>query len=268
MIGTVKILAISEDTEVRNLILSSLEFEGHKAICVTSPHEALQLLRRGLVADIRLIHAAKNRSKNLSSPRRFCKTSAAKNCASSPNGEIRQRQNQRFIGWPEGKCEPEYTNRTACVALWIRQTRQLTILRDLQRFRLVWKLHPCDGNESKGLLALPAGLNAPHRPLGLIFPNMISRADPSAVRFERGGRVGVFYVQSLGNARVYRKPSFVRSPEELARLCLRDVAFTSWRGVYERDQRIDYAYFPTTSVVSTQRAMVRQLKWFSQEMTE
>jgi hypothetical protein len=179
MIGAVIILAISEDTDVRNLILSFLEFEGHKAICVTSPHEKLQLLRRGLVADVLLIHAAKNRSKDLSSPRRFCKTSAAKNCASSPSREIRQRQNQRFIEWTEGKCEPVYTNRTACVALWRRQTRQPTILRDLQPFRLVWKLHPCDGNESKGLLALPgyraalnnplckpAGLNAPHTTIG------------------------------------------------------------------------------------------------------
>jgi hypothetical protein len=146
---------------------------------VTSPLEALQLLHRGLVADILLIHTAKNRSKDVSSPRRFCKTSAAKNCASSPSREIRHRKNQRFIGWTEGKCEPVYTNRTACVALWTRRTRQPTILRDLQPFRLVWKLHPCDGNESQGLLALPgyraalnnplckpAGLNAPHTTIG------------------------------------------------------------------------------------------------------
>jgi CheY-like chemotaxis protein len=218
MIGTVKILAISEDTDVRNLILSSLEFAGHKALCVTSPHEALQLLRRGLVADILLIHAAKNRSKDLSSPRRFRKTSAGKNCASSPSREIRQRQNQRFIGWTEGECEPVYTNRTACVALWTRQTRQPAILRDLQPFRLVWKLHPCDGNESMGLLAVPgyqavlskpAGLNEPHTITGPDFSKkMIFRAAPLAVRSERGGRVGVFYVQSLGIARVHRKPSF------------------------------------------------------------
>jgi hypothetical protein len=30
MIGAVKILAGSEDTDVRNLILGSLEFEGHR----------------------------------------------------------------------------------------------------------------------------------------------------------------------------------------------------------------------------------------------
>jgi hypothetical protein len=205
MIGTLKILAISEDIDVRNLILSSLEFEGHKAICVTSPHEALQLLRRELLADILLIHAAKNRSKELSLSRRFCKKSAGKNCASSPSREIRQRQNRRFLGCTEGTCEPMYTNQTACVALWTRHRRQPAILRDLQLLRLVWKLHPCDGNESKGLLALPgyrtaldnplckpARLNASHTTIGTgpDFPKMIFRAAPSAVRFERGGRVG------------------------------------------------------------------------------
>jgi transcriptional regulator with PAS, ATPase and Fis domain len=64
MIGAVKILAISDDTEVCNLILSSLEAEGHQAICVTSPLEALQLLHRGLRANFLLIHTAKNRSKD------------------------------------------------------------------------------------------------------------------------------------------------------------------------------------------------------------
>jgi hypothetical protein len=187
MIGTAKTLAIGEDTDVRNLI-SSLEFEGHKASCVTSPHEALPLLRRGLVADILPIHAAKNRSKELSLSRRLCKKSAAKNYASSPSREIRQRQNRRLKRCTEGKCEPVYTNHTACVALWTRDRRQPAILRDLQPFRLVWKLHPSDGNESKGLLALPghrtaldnplckpAGLKAPHTTIGTgpEFPKMI-----------------------------------------------------------------------------------------------
>src|SRR4030088_250380 len=40
------------------------------------------------------------------------------------------------------------------------------------------------------------------------------------------------------------------STEELARLRLRDMAFTLGEVVYECDQRIDYAYFPTTCVVS------------------
>jgi CheY-like chemotaxis protein len=238
MIGKAKILAISEDTDVRNLILCSLEFEGHKATCVTSPHEALQLLRRGLVADILLIHAAKDRSKELSLFRRFGKKSAAKNCASSPSREIRQRQNRRFIRCSEGKCEPVYTNHTACVALWTRQRRQPAILRDLQLFRLVWKLHPCDGNESKGLLALPgyrtaldnplckpAGLNAPHTTIGTgpDFPKMIFRAAPSAIRFERGGRVGAFMFKVSETQGSIGNHLLCALQKELARLRLRDM---------------------------------------------
>jgi CRP-like cAMP-binding protein len=40
------------------------------------------------------------------------------------------------------------------------------------------------------------------------------------------------------------------STEERARLRLRDVTFTLGEVVYECDERIDYAYFPTTCVVS------------------
>src|SRR5258705_9058271 len=88
MIGTVKILAIIEDTDVRNLILSSLEFEGHKAICVTSPLEALQLLHRGLVANVLLIHAAKNRSKDtLFAPALLQNISSEKLCILSEPGD-------------------------------------------------------------------------------------------------------------------------------------------------------------------------------------
>jgi hypothetical protein len=237
MIGTAKILAICEDTDVSNLI-SSLELEDHKATCATSPHEALQLLRRGLVAEILLIHAAKNRSKELSLSRRFRKTSTAKNCASSPSRNIRQRQNRRFMRRTEGKCEPVYTTHAVCVALWARQRRQPAILRDLQLFRLVWKLHPCDGNESRGLQALPgyrtaldntlckpAGLNAPHTTIGTgpDFPKMIFRVASSAVRFERGGRIGasMFKVSetqgSIGNHLL------CALQKELARLRLRDM---------------------------------------------
>jgi two-component system response regulator AtoC len=88
MIRTVKILAISEDANVCNLILSSVEFEGHKAICVTSPLEALQLLHRGLVADILLIHAAKNRSKDtLFAPALLQNISSEKLCILSEPGD-------------------------------------------------------------------------------------------------------------------------------------------------------------------------------------
>lgn len=59
MTHAVQILAISDDTGIRNTIHTSLESDGHKAICVRSPLEALQLLHRGLVANFLLIHAAK-----------------------------------------------------------------------------------------------------------------------------------------------------------------------------------------------------------------
>jgi two-component system response regulator AtoC len=62
MIGAVKILAISDDADVCNLIHGSLDSEGQSAICVPSPFEALQLLHRGLVADSLLIHTARNGS--------------------------------------------------------------------------------------------------------------------------------------------------------------------------------------------------------------
>src|SRR3984885_5645441 len=63
MIGAVKILVISDDAEVCNLIHSAFEFEGNSAVCVSCPLEALQLLHRGLVANFLLIHATRNRSK-------------------------------------------------------------------------------------------------------------------------------------------------------------------------------------------------------------
>jgi two-component system, NtrC family, response regulator AtoC len=64
MIGTVNILAISKDDGVCHRIHSSLESEGYKATCVSSPLEALHLLDRGLVANFLLIHAAKNDPKD------------------------------------------------------------------------------------------------------------------------------------------------------------------------------------------------------------
>ncbi len=88
MIGAVHILAISEDTDVCNLIHSSLESEGHKAICVSSPLEALQLLHRGLVADFLLIHAAKNKSKDsLFAPALLQNISSEKLCILSEPGD-------------------------------------------------------------------------------------------------------------------------------------------------------------------------------------
>src|SRR6266568_106136 len=62
MTHAVHILAISDDASVCNLIQNSLEAEGYEAMCVSSPQEALQLLRRGVVADYLLFDAAKNKS--------------------------------------------------------------------------------------------------------------------------------------------------------------------------------------------------------------
>ena len=43
MNDAVQILAISDDRDVFNLILSSLESHGHKAICVSSSQDALEM---------------------------------------------------------------------------------------------------------------------------------------------------------------------------------------------------------------------------------
>ncbi|HVJ09780.1 MAG TPA: sigma-54 dependent transcriptional regulator [Acidisarcina sp.] len=64
MTRQVQILAISDDTNVCNLILNALESEGYEAMCVPSSQEALQLLRKGLVADYLFFDASRNRSKD------------------------------------------------------------------------------------------------------------------------------------------------------------------------------------------------------------
>jgi two-component system response regulator AtoC len=64
VISAVKVLLISEDQDVCNLVHNSLGSEGQQAICVTSPLAAVQLLDRGLMADFILLHAAKNKSKD------------------------------------------------------------------------------------------------------------------------------------------------------------------------------------------------------------
>jgi two-component system response regulator AtoC len=88
MIGAVKILAISEDTDVCNLIHNSLESEGQKAICVSSPLEALQLLHRGLVASYFLIHAATDKAKDsLFAPALLQNISSEKLCILSEPGD-------------------------------------------------------------------------------------------------------------------------------------------------------------------------------------
>src|SRR6185437_12850196 len=52
--------AISEDTTICNSIYSVFESEGHKAVCVSSPTEALQLLQHGFATDFLLIDVALN----------------------------------------------------------------------------------------------------------------------------------------------------------------------------------------------------------------
>jgi two-component system, NtrC family, response regulator AtoC len=88
MVDAVKILAISEDTHVCNLIHSSLESKGQKAICVSSPLEALQLLHRGLVANLFLSHAAANKAKDgLFAPALLQNISSEKLCILSDPGD-------------------------------------------------------------------------------------------------------------------------------------------------------------------------------------
>jgi two-component system, NtrC family, response regulator AtoC len=88
MIGSVQVLVISEDMDVSDLIQSSFESEGYKAVCVTSPAEALQLLNRGLIVNSLLIHATKNRSKeNLFSPTLLQNISNEKICILSEAGD-------------------------------------------------------------------------------------------------------------------------------------------------------------------------------------
>jgi DNA-binding NtrC family response regulator len=88
MIGAMNILAITKDDNVRSLIHSALESDGYKAICVSSPMEALQLLHRGLVANFLLIHAAKDDPKdNLFAPALLQNINSEKLCILSEAGD-------------------------------------------------------------------------------------------------------------------------------------------------------------------------------------
>jgi two-component system response regulator AtoC len=88
MINKVQILVISEELGVCNLIHSLFESEGHNAICVSSPLEALQLVHRGLLVNFVLIHAAKNKPKDdLFGPALLQNISAEKLCILSEAGD-------------------------------------------------------------------------------------------------------------------------------------------------------------------------------------
>jgi two-component system, NtrC family, response regulator AtoC len=88
MTHEVQILAISDDIDVCNIIHNSLESQGHKAICVPNPHEALQLLHRGVLAKFLLFDAAKNKSRpGLFAPALLQRVSSEKLCILSEKGD-------------------------------------------------------------------------------------------------------------------------------------------------------------------------------------
>jgi two-component system response regulator AtoC len=57
----VRLLVVSDNHAVRNLIETSLEAEGHHALCISSPGEALEASRAGSVWDLLLLDASKNK---------------------------------------------------------------------------------------------------------------------------------------------------------------------------------------------------------------
>jgi two-component system, NtrC family, response regulator AtoC len=61
----VRILAVSDDIDLCNSISSSLELHRQKAICVSSSQEALQVLSRGVLADLILLDVAKCQSREV-----------------------------------------------------------------------------------------------------------------------------------------------------------------------------------------------------------
>lgn len=63
MTHAVEILAITDDVEVCNTIYESFESRGKKAICVPSPQAAIQLLLRGIRAQLVLFDAPRNKSR-------------------------------------------------------------------------------------------------------------------------------------------------------------------------------------------------------------
>jgi two-component system response regulator AtoC len=64
MTRAVEILAISDDVEVCNIIVESLELRGKKAICVPSPQAAMQLLNEGVRAHFFLFDVVKNKPRD------------------------------------------------------------------------------------------------------------------------------------------------------------------------------------------------------------
>jgi two-component system response regulator AtoC len=59
-----QILVVSEDHGMRRLIEGYLEAEGHQAVCVSFPHQALDLLSKGITFTYVLLDAARNRCRD------------------------------------------------------------------------------------------------------------------------------------------------------------------------------------------------------------
>jgi len=83
-----RILVVSNNTEVCNLIHSTIEFRGHVAICVPSSKEALRLLEHGVQPEIILFDATGSRpGKPLFTPELFEKITHEKLCILSEAGD-------------------------------------------------------------------------------------------------------------------------------------------------------------------------------------
>lgn len=65
MTNSVQILAISDDTDVRNAINTSFGVDSSGVMFVSSHAEALQLLNRGVVVDVFLYDASSNKSQDV-----------------------------------------------------------------------------------------------------------------------------------------------------------------------------------------------------------
>jgi hypothetical protein len=153
------VVGASRETAHRRLNLARVSNAGNRARLCHSFHSAIS-------SALQQIHLRQHW-------RQFCVKEQS--CALAPN--------QRFIGWTERKCEPVYTNRAACVALWTRQTRQPTILRGLRLFQIGLEIAYVRWQWVQGVASFtgyqavfndplwkPARLNAhPIRPPGLTF---------------------------------------------------------------------------------------------------
>jgi hypothetical protein len=97
---------------------------------------------------------------------------------------------------------------------------------------------------------------------------MIFRADPSAVRSERGGRVGVSMFKVLETQGSIGNHLLCALQKNLRVFVYENLSLPLKRWYMSAINELIMLTSYQLYRVSTQRAMVRQLKWFSQEMTE